>query len=171
VLGQARGKPGPTVAIDLDGTILQAVDYAAPILPSGQPALSPPMEGVQAALNILHDLGYTMLVHTARFADALGAMDRAAARDEIAEHLQAHGMGDMFDDIVVGPKPIADYYIDDKAVKFEGDWTDVLRQISTLRGKSGATMINTPNDDQEDWTDADQTRQDRAVIIGTDDDE
>lgn len=162
---------GPTVAVDLDGTLLAEIDYDQPWTPAGQPALSTPEKGAVSAMEMLEELGWTILIYTARFSQAESPEQVDAFRAEIDDHLQRYEM--PYHDIVIGPKPVADVYIDNKAKKYDGDWYKVLRDIS-MQGHpeqtradddmqhDGVVLIDT-EDDPNDWTNPTEHRRDLSV--------
>ena len=125
--GQAEHKR-PRAVVDLDGTLLEPVDYDAPRLPSGQPALSAAHKGASGAMGTLQELGWEVIVATARFSKARSPEQTDHMLQEIKEHLQREGI--HFDEITTGPKPIGDVYIDDRAKKFDGDWWKVIKEVT-----------------------------------------
>jgi len=110
----------PAIAVDLDGTILS---YDPP----AYPGLGEPLPGVIEALTALRDIGYRIIVHTCRLRGAPEEVGAEAAR--IAAHLTERGV--PFDELFLpgAGKPMAEWYIDDKAVAFRGDWDEVLEEI------------------------------------------
>lgn len=150
------------VAVDLDGTILEDVkepevgeiDLGSPpsaiapaeskrpegVNPPSAPEgarqipLGPPVKGAKEVLTELARLGWRVSIYTARFGDE-NLSDEVVAQwaAEIAEHLKSHGV--PFSDVWVGRKPRCDYFIDDKAVHFDGDWDEVLKEL---------TLVNSP---------------------------
>lgn len=166
---QKEDRP-PTVAVDMDETLLGAPDYDTPT-PAGQPGMAPANEGAAGAMNTFRELGWRVLVYTARFSKAPTPAHVEQYRDEIVDHLQRENI--HFDEVWTGPKPIADAYIDDKAVRFEGDWYATIREItmqSTERSgpadpeydKDGVALIDTV-DNPNDWTNVDEQRRDRSI--------
>lgn len=108
------------IAVDFDGTICEDTLFYSP---GDFPPLKP---GAAEALQLLHDLGHTIIIHTCR-----------GESDLIAQYLEEHGV--PFDSInrnVVelpeffnSGKPIAHAYIDDRAIKFD-TWDETLRVLS-----------------------------------------
>lgn len=126
--GQAQDNHTPRAVVDLDGTLLGPVDYDAPRLPSGQPALSPAHDGASGAMGTLHELGWEVIVATARFSKARSPEQMEHMLQEVKEHLQREDI--HFDEITTGPKPVGEVYIDDRAKRFEGDWWKVIKEIT-----------------------------------------
>lgn len=99
-----------TLSIDIDGVIAvirEDLDYQ----------LCDPIPGAREALQKLREDGYFLILHTARHINKLRATQ---------QWLNEHGI--PFDHLVMG-KPTARYYIDDRALRFEGDWSAMLDRI------------------------------------------
>lgn len=100
------------IAIDLDGVIAQGVDYTnyeeCRVVP-----------GTTEYMLSLKDAGYYIIIYSARWEE-----DR-----EVTElWLFAHGV--PYNELILG-KPLADIYLDDKALKFE-NWESAWNQIEKL---------------------------------------
>lgn len=125
-----------TVAIDLDGTILD-FDWDAWV-EKRMGYFGNPKRGAIKALTHLKKLGYYIIIHTCR------TNTRVNPRYTLGELwitierlLDFHKI--PFDEIWVETgKPVADYYIDDRGIKFE-NWEQVLLEIGA---KSVRTKIN-----------------------------
>lgn len=129
--GTRAAQRAPWVAVDLDGTVLEAPDPASyeTLSRDDQPALGAPLPGAAEALRELAALGWRVSVYTARFGDEeLDPETIERWAEEIAAHLDAHQV--PFSDIWVGRKPRADAFIDDKAVAFDGDWAAALAEVT-----------------------------------------
>ena len=110
------------VCLDLDGTLTKRVaslDLLGELLP-----------GARQAVEALRRLGYRIIVHTAR---------PSSQADRIREHLDGEGV--PVDGVNADPravwetsKPLADLYIDDRALRFRGDWAATLREAEALLG-------------------------------------
>lgn len=124
------GQRQPWVAIDLDGTILEEIEGGRDVGEIElQPPLGPPKAGSKEALVELARLGWRISIYSARFGDERVENDVIARwAKEIATHLEQNEV--PFSDIWVGRKPRADYFVDNKAIQFRGDWQDVLTQLT-----------------------------------------
>lgn len=160
----------PTVAVDLDGTIVEEQPGWA-----AKGVIGEPLPGAMKALRELESLGWKILIHTARFAFP---GDHARLKQTIEQHLRARGV--PFHEVVTGPKPPADYYVDNRAVSFSGNWDQTL---AVLTG-TGVTPPSNPDeqgderDEQEagtglvDWVETENdfgsdgmgTRRDRSLV-------
>jgi len=98
-----------TIMVDLDGVLCSEEAFF-------DRPLAEPIAGAQAALRKLRAAGYVVVVYTAR-----GWGEYPMTRRWLDEH------GFEYDGLHMG-KPIADVWIDDRAVRFT-DWTGVLGQL------------------------------------------
>jgi hydroxymethylpyrimidine pyrophosphatase-like HAD family hydrolase len=108
-----------TICIDLDGTLARYDQWR------GVDHFGDPIPGGKEALSELRRLGWTIIIYTTR-----------GDRDKTRQFLEDHDI--PFDYINENPnqpvdgldgKLIADVYVDDRAVQFNGDWQDALRQV------------------------------------------
>lgn len=108
-----------TICIDFDGVLAG--------MTSNISNFGSPISGGAEATHKLRELGYRIIIHTAR----------PNSRDHVTRlktYLEENNV--LFDDVNTDPespwecdKPLADFYIDDRAVQFKGDWDDVLWQV------------------------------------------
>jgi hypothetical protein len=114
------GNRPPTIAVDMDSTILYFDEHM-------WPELGEPLPGAKEALQKFKEMGYYVIVYTCRM------NGRARDNGEIAVQLPAiiqkfeeHGI--PYDEIAMAEdgKVSADYYIDDKAIRFENNWSEVV---------------------------------------------
>lgn len=127
------------IAIDLDGTILKYDGW------KGEESFGEPIPGAVEALQTLKQQGHTIVIHTCR-----------NVSKAMAEHLRANQI--PFDRINVSPvdtrprhvphKPPADVYIDDKALRFKGDWPKMLKLLKGF--KSHQAPANEWSDEEFD---------------------
>jgi hypothetical protein len=86
-----------------------------------------PIKGATEAMKTLKAHGCYIIIHTCRIGIA---MENGNLRDElkfVQSVLKEYQM--PFDEIHLHPKPVADFYIDDRAIRFEGDWSAPLKKI------------------------------------------
>ena len=91
-------------------------------------------------VNKLYDMGYTIVLYTARYGDReKGNIHRQYGRGfrEWTDWLEAHGV--KYHHAYMG-KPAGVIYIDDKAARVRGDndagWEEVWEEVSNLQGKA-----------------------------------
>jgi len=81
-------------------------------------------DGARENIEKLKSMGHEIVIHTCRIGIAMenGTLDQeVAAIQQTLENFRI-----PFDSIWMGPKMVADVYIDDLAVRFEGDWTSTF---------------------------------------------
>src|SRR5579864_4530655 len=78
-----------------------------------------PMEGVKEALTKLKEQGFEIVIFSHR-------ADEKHGEDEIKKYLEVHEI--PYDSIFQGEKPLAKFYVDDRAIHFD-NWNSVLKQI------------------------------------------
>ena len=98
------------VLVDFDGVLMQR----------GKGRNAQPIEGAIGAMRGLKQLGYEIVIFTTR------AIDGPAEIQHVADWLSKNGIG--YDSITDKKLP-AEYYIDDKAVEFKGNWAQTLERI------------------------------------------
>jgi hypothetical protein len=163
---QAADERSPWIAVDLDGTVLT---YDPGMGSDG--LYGEPIEGAREALSELQALGWRITIYTARIGEVPTAEAEQIAAD-IVEILTAYEI--PFDDVWVGRKPKADVFIDDKAVAFEGSWTDVLEQVvadlPARPEEDNGTVAGDLMDsqlDRDDWSQGvPSVRTDRSIFRG-----
>lgn len=107
-----------TIMIDFDGVIhLYSKGWAGGVI------YDPPVEGAKEALTTLKNLGFRLVILTAR--------QLPKSREAIEGWLKQYDI--PYDDItnIKGPAVI---YIDDRGFRFEGPWTKNLPPILAILG-------------------------------------
>ncbi|MBU6430480.1 MAG: hypothetical protein KGR26_15795 [Cyanobacteria bacterium REEB65] len=99
------------IAIDFDGT-LTAYDNHEEVPPP------PPLEGAREFLEKLQDAGKHVIVFTHR------------PVDQVVEWLRDNGMLGLVPGGVTNIKPEAGAYLDDRAVRFEGDYKQAFKALT-----------------------------------------
>jgi len=105
--------------IDFDGTLCKfAFPDVGPIEPD-----------VREALETLKEAGYVIKIHSCRTAAYWGnKKERRIHTYLIRNFMQEHSL--IYDEIILSPtmdKPIADVYIDDRAIKYDNNWSEIAR--------------------------------------------
>ena len=108
------------IIIDFDNTIAKPYKY---------PLMGQPFVGVKDALQRFRDAGHTIAIHSCR--NSKDVYDRESMRVEqtrlIASYMNRHGL--PYDEIIEFSKPVADVYIDDRAMRFGGEWSDIADSL------------------------------------------
>ncbi len=102
-----------TLCIDFDDTLYNR-------------STSEPIDGAAEALAQLTSEGYTILILSSRINPELWGDLVKFREKEIVDWMEHYNI--PYDKIVPF-KPPADLYIDDKALRFEGDWETTLKEI------------------------------------------
>ena len=120
-----------TIAVDFDGTLCDH-EY---------PSIGQPKPGGAEALRLFKSLGYRILIYTCRTCrwheDIFGddpdqpVMQRSRVLDMVDWLKDNNMVYDEIDDGTRG-KPLADFYIDDKAIHFSDNWKDIMEGISSV---------------------------------------
>ncbi len=111
-----------TAIIDFDGTLCK---FAFPDVGEIQP-------NVKQALETLKKAGYTIKIHSCRTATYWG--DESERRTHIAmiqNFMQEHEL--PYDELIMNirtDKPIADVYIDDRAIRYDNNWLEIAKMLS-----------------------------------------
>lgn len=117
---------GVIIAVDFDGTLAQWDK-------GNFPAIGEPTEGAKEAMEALKEMGATILIHSCRTATEISKypIDKRMQQQAIAEWMKKHGI--PYDEILIVEKPIAHYYIDDSAIRFEDNWKQIVKRIKKER--------------------------------------
>lgn len=102
------------ISVDLDKTL-------AHNSPHPEYELLGPVDGAQSAMSKLMNMGYKVIICSSR--DLLDFW-------KVFNWLQKHKI--PFDSLDLGHKYLCEHYIDDKGIKFDGDWDRVLCNIKDL---------------------------------------
>jgi len=116
-------KPVDKIAIiDFDGTLCKfAFPDVGPIEPN-----------VQEALEILKAAGYIIKIHSCRTATYWGNEDERRVHIKMIQgFMKEHKL--PYDELIMSitkDKPIADVYIDDRAIKYDNNWLQIAKELT-----------------------------------------
>ena len=114
----AENRKGPAIAFDLDGTITKSKSW----VPSDKLEL---IDGVYEAIWKFKELGYRIIIYTARFDSQYFTNDEVITEVRVVtEFLNKNNI--PFDELALSGKPVCEIYFDDKAIHFNGNWSDAL---------------------------------------------
>jgi hypothetical protein len=126
----------PTICVDFDGTLHDGVF----------PNLGKPMPGAKEALALFRAVGFYIVVFSCRTAGRyplLFGYEQGLAKpvaQEMKQWLDRREMSyDEIDDGTLG-KPIADYYIDDRAIRFNDNWPQIATYIERERERNVSSV-------------------------------
>lgn len=108
------------VAFDFDGVLHTYKHWVAIDVIDGEP-----VKGMQAVLKTLKELGYGIKIYTCRAAEQKGI-------DAVRAWLEKYEMLGFVDEITA-EKPIAICYVDDRAIKFEGNAEKTFMDIISFK--------------------------------------
>lgn len=107
--------------IDFDGTLCKfAFPDVGPIEPY-----------VKVALGVLKQAGYIVKIHSCRTGTYWGREDEREKHIQlIIDFMQKHNL--PYDEIILArtmDKPIADVYIDDRAIRYDNNWLEIMERL------------------------------------------
>lgn len=111
-----------TICVDFDGVIAQYDGF------KDNDIFGDPIDGVQSAMEVLKKKGFTIIIFTTR-----------TASSKLKKYLNDNHI--TYDYINENPdqpkgsnsgKPIADIYLDDRAICFKGNWKYALESIASF---------------------------------------
>lgn len=106
------------IAVDFDGTLF---DF-------GEDGNLHPISGAKEALKDLRLQGHRIVVYTCRTGIAQRKGNLLQEVNFIKNILNANEI--EYDEIFMGEKMVADVYVDDRGVTFEGDWNETFRRVT-----------------------------------------
>ena len=120
---QEAGSGEKTIAIDFDGVINSYTSGWQGPTKTDEPVLSA-AEGISGLWN----RGHTIIIFSTRANSPEGV-------ETIREYLRKHTENDLLADSIeiTDRKPIADVYIDDRAIPFTGNWAETLKQLEEFK--------------------------------------
>ena len=115
-----------SVCFDFDGVLAEYYEWKDGEIGEPLPA------GVQLA-NLLHEQGFRIVIQTCRTHIDHGSMNAQRQWWMVYDWLKKNDV--PFDYIEIYGKPMADYYIDDRGVRFEQSQGNSLEYAEVLYGK------------------------------------
>ena len=109
-----------TIAIDFDGVINSFKSGW-----KGPEFTDEPVNGAFEAINILLNEGYKVIIYSTR-------AETVEGKNTIYNYLLGNGIN-IREIEVTDKKPIALVYIDDRAIKFSGNWNEILDKIKKFK--------------------------------------
>lgn len=106
------------VCLDFDGVVHGSQTWKAG-RPEGEPT-----EGALEFIEELHEEGYEIIISSAHVNEE---GDIGASTEAILGWLEEYGF--PYGIAVTGEKPVANWYIDDRAIRFRGDFDRVKREM------------------------------------------
>lgn len=111
------------IAIDFDGVLHSYCSGYNGVLPT-----DPPTPGAVEFCEYLLSSGYEVVVHTARMSEEYHVKDEAEAG--IREWFRKHGFpAEVAEGVVTNEKPAACLYLDDRGLRFNGDFGEVRNAL------------------------------------------
>jgi hypothetical protein len=112
----SREKRRPTICLDFDGVVhLYSKGWKGPA-----EIYDPPVPGAAEAISNLRDSGFNVVIFSTRASTEAGWI---AMIDWFTKY-------QICIDDIVKEKPPAMVYVDDRALRFEGDWGETLKTIA-----------------------------------------
>ena len=109
------------VAVDFDGTISEYEGWQGPGV------FGPPIKGCREALTRIRLRGYTIIINTTRGVDIYDVKDYLDHHDIPYDLINTNASNAP--DNISDKKIIADVYIDDRALRFDGRWEGMPQQV------------------------------------------
>lgn len=107
-------KPHGTICLDFDAVLHEYHGFDG-VEPTG-----PPTEGALEAVKLFQSMGLTVVIHSCR-ANYEGGIEAIYAW--LGKHYFPKGIK------VVIEKPGAEWYVDDRAIRFRGNWDEVIEAM------------------------------------------
>lgn len=110
----------PTLCVDFDGVIASYKHW------EGKGVFGEPLPNVAEALEKLQSLGWIIIIHTTRSETHL--IEKYLNNHKILYNFINYNPENIHQGLNMG-KPLADVYLDDRGLTFEGRWLDVVDKI------------------------------------------
>lgn len=126
-----------TVCIDLDGTLIHYEEW------QGEEHFGHVLPGASDATKILHEKGWYIIIYTTRANKSI--LTKFLSDNKI--EFDAINENPYQPQNAKGGKPIADVYVDDRALCFKGNWQQTVKEITKF--KPWEKMEGHKNDDSQ----------------------
>ena len=111
--------------IDFDGTLCKFMF----------PGVGPIEPNVRVALETLKQAGYTIKIHSCRTATYWKREDERRIHIRlIQDFMKQHKL--PYDELIMSittDKPIADVYIDDRAIRYDNNWLEIAKKLEKIK--------------------------------------
>ena len=115
-----------TIAVDFDGVLHQYSHGWK----KGE-IYDLPVEGSREAMHRLKERGFTIFIYSTRANKLYHKEDYLFQQKSMKEWLDKYDI--PFDKIWTFGKPMADIYLDDRAITFRGNWDEALEEIDSFQ--------------------------------------
>lgn len=118
-----------TICVDFDGTIFQWGDIHAE---------TPPFSGCIEVMWMFKEAGYRIVIFTSRMSPSWWRSEGWDFKEaEEREHAWVRNRLNEYNipwDRITAEKVPAEYYVDDKALRFSGDWAEIAEYVLGTEG-------------------------------------
>jgi len=126
-----------------------AIDFDGVIAENNFPEIGKMIEGTKESIDKLRDEGWRIIIYSARISSG-----QEEQYPLIEQFLKDNDIN--YDLIAIGSKPIADIYIDDRAIRFT-DWKATIEDINKLEKVSNLMLVKSDIEELQ-FTDADKDK-------------
>ncbi len=114
------------IAIDFDGVLhLYSKGW------NGGEIYDPPVPGAKEAMERLKEAGHTLYIFSTRSNKIFRKNDPVDHNKAMKAWMEKHEI--PFDKIWTFGKPMADIFIDDRAIGFRGDWEETVKEVEVFK--------------------------------------
>lgn len=106
----------PLIAVDFDGTIAEYEEF------KGWNSVGKPIAGAIDFLKVLKEIGFDIAIYSARAKDEKG-------KEAIEKWVKDNGIEDLIEFVTHEKLPEFLLFVDDRAIPFNGDYKETLKEI------------------------------------------